>query len=75
MIDLTLLFIAIVAFIATNLDDIFVLMIFFAHPDYKNTQIVIGQYIGISSLILISSLGYFFKFVIPAAWISLLGIF
>ncbi len=62
-------------FVATNLDDMFVLMIFFAHPDYKNTQIIIGQYIGISSLILISTLGYFFKFIIPTAWIGLLGIF
>ena len=62
-------------FVATNLDDMFVLMIFFAHLDYKNTQIIIGQYIGISSLILISTLGYFFKFIIPTAWIGLLGIF
>jgi cadmium resistance transport/sequestration family protein len=75
MTDLTLLFIAIISFVATNLDDLFVLMLFFAHPDYKNTQIIIGQYIGISSLILISTLGYFFKFVIPSAWIGLLGIF
>lgn len=29
---------------------------------------------GISALILISTLAYFFKFVIPATWISLLGI-
>ncbi len=71
----TLFFLAIVSFIATNLDDLFVLMIFFAHPDYKSTQIIIGQYIGISSLILIGILGYFFKFIIPAAWIGLLGIF
>jgi cadmium resistance transport/sequestration family protein len=71
----TLFFLAIVSFIATNLDDLFVLMIFFAHPDYKSTPIIIGQYIGISSLILISTLGYFFKFIIPAAWIGLLGIF
>ena len=54
---------------------LFVLMIFFAHPDYKSTSIIIGQYIGISSLILIGTLGYFFKFIIPAAWIGLLGIF
>ena len=75
MIDIILLFIAITAFIATNLDDLFVLMIFFMHPDYKNNQIVIGQYIGISSLILISTIGYFFKFFIPSTFIGLLGIF
>jgi cadmium resistance transport/sequestration family protein len=70
----SILTIAIVSFIATNLDDLFILLIFFAHPDYNNPQIVIGQYLGISALILISTLAYFFKFVIPATWISLLGI-
>ncbi len=75
MLDTTLIFIAIITFVATNLDDLFVLMIFFTHPDYRNTQIVIGQYIGILSLILISVLGYFFKFVIPSSFIGLLGIF
>ncbi|WP_144011639.1 cadmium resistance transporter [Methanobacterium paludis] len=30
---------------------------------------------GILSLILISTLAYFFKFIIPTAWIGLLGIF
>jgi cadmium resistance transport/sequestration family protein len=73
--EFTLIFIAIMGFVATNLDDLFVLMIFFAHPDYNNTQIIVGQYIGISSLILMSTLGYFFKFIIPTAWIGLLGIF
>ncbi len=73
--DITLLLTAITAFIATNLDDLFVLMLFFAHPDYNNAQIVIGQYLGISTLILISSLSYFFKFIIPANFIGLLGIF
>lgn len=73
--EFTLIIIAVVAFLATNLDDLFVLMIFFAHPDYNDTQIVIGQYIGISSLILISTLAYFFKFFIPSSFIGLLGIF
>lgn len=73
--EFTLIIITVVAFLATNLDDLFVLMIFFAHPDYNDTQIVIGQYIGISSLILISTLAYFFKFFIPSSFIGLLGIF
>ncbi|MGZ7095636.1 MAG: cadmium resistance transporter [Methanobacterium sp.] len=50
-------------------------MIFFANSSFKNSHIVIGQYMGIISLILISSLGYFFKFIIPTSFISLLGIF
>lgn len=76
MIDIFILIITgIMAFIATNIDDLFVLMIFFANKDYKNGQIVIGQYLGVSSLILISTLGYFFKFIVPMSFIGLLGIF
>jgi len=65
----------VMAFIATNLDDIFVLMVFFANPYYNNKYIVLGQYIGVSSLIIISALGYLFKFIIPLSWIGLMGIF
>lgn len=65
----------ILAFVATNIDDLFVLMIFFANKDYKNNQIVIGQYLGVSFLILISLWGYFFKFIVPMSFIGLLGIF
>ncbi|MGZ7209123.1 MAG: cadmium resistance transporter [Methanobacterium sp.] len=75
MIDIIIVLTGITAFIATNIDDLFVLMIFFANSSFKNSHIVIGQYIGIISLILISSLGYFFKFIIPTSFISLLGIF
>lgn len=65
----------ILAFVATNIDDLFLLMIFFANKDYKNNQIFIGQYLGVSFLILISLLGYFFKFIVPMSFIGLLGIF
>lgn len=65
----------IVAFVATNIDDLFVLILFFANRDYNNNQIIMGQYLGVSSLILISMLGYFFKFIIPMSFIGLLGIF
>lgn len=76
MIDIFILVITgILAFVATNIDDLFVLMIFFANKDYRNNQIVTGQYLGVSSLILISLLGYFFKFIVPMSFIGLLGIF
>lgn len=70
-----LIIMAIVAFVATNVDDLFVLMIFFANPNFKIKQVVLGQYIGVLSLIMISALGYFFKLVIPSVWIGMLGIF
>lgn len=63
------------AFIATNLDDILILMAFFAHPDFNFTKVVLGQYIGFTILILISSLAYFTQFIISSSWISITGIF
>lgn len=71
----SIVLIAIVSFIATNLDDLLLLMIFFAYPDYKNYQIIISQYLGISTLIIVSTFAYFFRFFIPSSWINLLGIF
>ena len=76
MFDIFILIITgIMAFVATNIDDLFVLMLFFGNKDYKTNQIIIGQYLGVSFLILISLLGYFFKFIVPMSFIGLLGIF
>ena len=71
---LTTLLVAVTAFVATNLDDIFVLICFFANKDFNTVSIVSGQYIGVSLLIIISSLAYFFKFIIPSSYIALFGI-
>lgn len=67
--------VAFTAFIATNLDDMFILISFFADNKLNNISIVLGQYIGMSLLILISMLAYFFKFLISPSYITLLGIF
>jgi len=67
--------VAFTAFIATNLDDMFILISFFADNKLNNISIVLGQYIGMSLLILISMLAYFFKFLISPSYIALLGIF
>ncbi len=66
--------VAVSAFIATNLDDMLILIAFFAREDFNNISVVIGQYIGVSFLIIISSFAYFFKFIIPQSYIALLGI-
>ncbi|MDD3984678.1 MAG: cadmium resistance transporter [Methanobacterium sp.] len=66
---------AVTAFIATNLDDMFILISFFAGNELNNVSIVLGQYIGMSILILISMLAYFFKFLISPSYIALLGVF
>ncbi|HEX7467746.1 MAG TPA: cadmium resistance transporter [Methanobacterium sp.] len=70
-----LIIITLSAFIATNLDDIFILMAFFASSDFKKEEVVLGQYLGMIMLILISSLAYLFQLIIPSYWIGLLGIF
>lgn len=66
---------AIFAFIATNLDDMFILAALFSHPDFRAIQVVLGQYLGFFILLSVSSLAYFTQFVVPATWISLLGVF
>jgi cadmium resistance protein CadD (predicted permease) len=69
------LLIAISVFLATNLDDLFILMSFFAIKDYNNFTVATGQYLGFFLIIMISLLAYFFKIIVPASYISLLGIF
>jgi cadmium resistance protein CadD (predicted permease) len=40
----------IVAFVATNIDDLFILMVFFARRNFPTYQIVLGQYVGMGLL-------------------------
>lgn len=74
MIDTFIILGAIIAFTATNIDDLFMLILFFGNKNFKRSHVVAGQYLGIFSLITISSVGYFFKFIIPHQLIALLGI-
>lgn len=66
----------ITAFVATNLDDIVVLMVFFAQVNAKLRpwQIVTGQYLGFGVLLLLSLPGYFGGRLVPPHWIGLLGL-
>ncbi len=43
--------IGVIAFVATNIDDIFILMIFFSTHRFHVYDIVVGQFLGIGSLI------------------------
>jgi cadmium resistance protein CadD (predicted permease) len=75
MIDiLGLVAIGVGAFVATNIDDIFVLMMFFSSLTYPVRQIALGQYIGIGLLIVISVLGSLITLVVPSYVIGLMGI-
>lgn len=71
---LGLVAIGIGAFAATNIDDIFLLMIFFSSLTYPVCQIVVGQYVGIGILVAVSILGSLIALVIPTYIIGLLGI-
>ena len=68
-----LIIIGIVVFVVTNIDDFFLLLLFFGNRSYKVHQIVLGQYLGLSLLILISGILSLVSLIIPAAWIGLMG--
>lgn len=77
---------AIGAFIVTNIDDIFILMLLFSEAkttkgstantpsSIRPRDIVIGQYLGFSLLVLLSVLGTFGVILIPDQWVGLLGL-
>src|SRR5919106_536486 len=74
-----LIAIGVAAFAATNIDDIFVLMMFFSSSrsssmTFPVKQVVLGQYIGIGLLVAISALGSFISLAVPTYIIALLGI-
>src|SRR5689334_13682034 len=66
----------IVAFLATNIDDIIILLLFFSQVDvnFRRRHIVIGQYLGFTAIIIASLPGFFGGLVVPREWIGLLGL-
>lgn len=70
---LALLWIGVGAFAATNIDDLFILMLFFSDKSFPNRSVVIGQYLGIGILIAISAVGSLLPLVISPFFIPLLG--
>ena len=71
---ISIISLALMAFLATNMDDLIILIVFFANNDFNNLSVVLGQYLGVSLLIIISCFAYFFKFIIPPQYIALFGI-
>jgi cadmium resistance protein CadD (predicted permease) len=64
----------IVAFPATNVDDLFVLTAFFADPSARARHVVLGQYLGIAVLTVASMACALAALAIPATWVGLLGL-
>jgi len=63
------------SFAATNIDDIVILMLFFAQVNstFRPRHIVVGQYLGFTVLIVASLPGFFGGLIVPKAIIGLLG--
>jgi cadmium resistance protein CadD (predicted permease) len=67
---------SIAAFLATNIDDILILMLFFAQTNakFRVRQIVAGQYLGFTALVVASLPGFFGGLLVRRPWIGLLGL-
>ena len=58
---------------ATNIDDLFVLAVFFADPRIRVGAIIAGRFLGLAALVLASLAAALLALAIPAQWIALLG--
>ena len=65
--------IALTTFAITNIDDLLILSIYFAIPNIRVKEVVTGQYLGITALILISLTGIVLGGILDSKYISLLG--
>jgi cadmium resistance transport/sequestration family protein len=65
---------SIIAFVVTNLDDIFILILFFSDRKFIFRNIIAGQFLGIGTLIFVSFLGSFIGLVIDLKYVGLLGL-
>lgn len=73
---ITTLLVGISAFIATNIDDIVILLLLFSqiNSSFRCRHIVAGQYLGFTVLIIASLSGLLGGLIIPSKWIGLLGL-
>lgn len=65
-----------IAFIATNIDDIVILLLFFSqiNANFRPRHIVAGQFLGFTVLLILSLPGLFGGLVLSKSWIGLLGL-
>lgn len=65
---------ALLAFVATNVDDLFVLAVLFALPAQKPRDVVIGQYVGFFALLVIVAPAAAAGLLIRKEWLVLLAV-
>jgi cadmium resistance protein CadD (predicted permease) len=63
------------AFISTNIDDLFILMLFFGSGRFRKRNVFFGQYLGIAFLVVVSFVGSLAGLFIDSRFIGLLGLF
>ncbi|MDZ8082589.1 MAG: cadmium resistance transporter [Nostoc sp. SerVER01] len=65
-----------ITFIATNIDDIVILLLFFSqiNSTFRPRHIVTGQFLGFTFLVILSLSGLFSGLVLSKNWIGLLGL-
>ncbi|MSP97628.1 MAG: quaternary ammonium transporter [Betaproteobacteria bacterium] len=68
------LLVGVAAFAATSLDDLFLLVVYFAIGWGRARDVVLGQYAGIGALFAASALASLLSFIIPAGYLCLLGL-
>jgi cadmium resistance protein CadD (predicted permease) len=64
---------ATIAFLATNLDDLILLIIFFAQAPQLWLQTIAGEYLGFLLILLCSLPGFWGGMCLPKPWVGLLG--
>ena len=64
-----------IAFVATNIDDMLILIAFFANSSYSLRQIVLGQYAGMGALLALGITDSLIAVIVPNNLIGLIGIF
>ncbi|OCQ95047.1 transporter [Nostoc sp. MBR 210] len=64
------------AFSATNIDDLVILTLFFSQINarFRRWQIIAGQYLGFTALVMASLPGFFGGLILPRPWIGLFGL-
>ena len=65
---------SVTAFVSTNIDDLFILTLFFGNRKIKPRDIIAGQFLGIIALVIVSLAGSLIGLVIDPAYIGLLGL-